>query len=176
MSFLKKILPFRFKVSHGVNFKTRGRIYCVNNGVISLGDNVIINSGFRYNPIFNSYSTVLISRENSKIEIGNNVGISNSILVSEKKIVIGDRTLIGCGCKIWDTDFHSLDPYFRGKKGDVGLSKSIFIGKDCFIGAGCIILKGINIGDNVIVGAGSVVSSDILSNQVWAGNPAKRIK
>ena len=44
-----------------------------------------------------------------------------------------------------------------------------------FIGMRSIILQGANIGDNVIIGAGSVVSGKVESNSVYAGNPAKKI-
>ena len=39
-----------------------------------------------------------------------------------------------------------------------------------------IILKGVHIGNNVIIGAGSVVTKDIPANEIWAGNPARKIK
>ena len=51
-----------------------------------------------------------------------------------------------------------------------------FIGKNCFIAVNSIILPGINIGDEVIVGAGSVVTKDIPSNCIVAGNPARIIR
>jgi acetyltransferase-like isoleucine patch superfamily enzyme len=51
-----------------------------------------------------------------------------------------------------------------------------FIGKNCFIGVGTIILPGVKIGDEVIIGAGSVVTKDIPSNSVSVGNPARVIK
>ncbi len=38
-----------------------------------------------------------------------------------------------------------------------------------------LIKPGVSIGDNVIIGAGSVVTKSILSNNVYAGNPAKFI-
>lgn len=50
------------------------------------------------------------------------------------------------------------------------------IGKRCFIGVRAVILPGITIGDEVVVGAGSVVTKDIPSNCVVAGNPARVIK
>ncbi len=55
-------------------------------------------------------------------------------------------------------------------------SKPITIGKDCWIGGGTIILPGVTIGDGVTVGAGSVVTKDVESRTVVAGNPAKFIK
>lgn len=49
------------------------------------------------------------------------------------------------------------------------------IGSNVFIGMNTIILRGVIVGDNVIIGAGSVVTKDIPANEVWAGNPAKKI-
>jgi len=48
-----------------------------------------------------------------------------------------------------------------------------YIGKNCFIGIEAIILPGIKIGDEVIVGAGTVVTKDIPSNSIVVGNPGK---
>ncbi|MEE9352099.1 MAG: acyltransferase [Thiotrichaceae bacterium] len=55
-------------------------------------------------------------------------------------------------------------------------SAKTVIGKNCFIGAGAIILPNVTIGDQVIVGAGSVVTKDIPSNCAVGGNPARVIK
>jgi acetyltransferase-like isoleucine patch superfamily enzyme len=49
------------------------------------------------------------------------------------------------------------------------------IGAGCFIGANSVIKQGICIGKNSIIGAGSVVICNIDDNQVWVGNPAKRL-
>ncbi len=44
-----------------------------------------------------------------------------------------------------------------------------------YIGHGATILCNTRIGDNVIIGAGSVVSGDVAANSVFAGVPAKYI-
>ena len=51
----------------------------------------------------------------------------------------------------------------------------IVIKDNCFIGARTIILPGVTIGPNSVVGAGSVVTKDVLPNMVYAGNPARPI-
>jgi acetyltransferase-like isoleucine patch superfamily enzyme len=51
----------------------------------------------------------------------------------------------------------------------------IVIEDNVFIGAGCIILPGVTIHSNVLVGAGSVVTKDLESGFVYAGNPAKKL-
>jgi len=50
-----------------------------------------------------------------------------------------------------------------------------YIGKNCFIGGRSMILPGVRIGDSCIVGAGSVVTKDVPSGTIVAGNPAKPI-
>lgn len=50
------------------------------------------------------------------------------------------------------------------------------IGKKTFIGANSVILPGVTIGNNVIIGAGSVVTITIPDNSVAVGNPARVIK
>lgn len=56
------------------------------------------------------------------------------------------------------------------------LHTKTYIGKRCFIGARAIIMPGVNIGDEVVVGSGAVVTKDVPSNCIVAGNPAKIIK
>ncbi|MDB6172543.1 MAG: hypothetical protein JWL59_1854 [Chthoniobacteraceae bacterium] len=50
------------------------------------------------------------------------------------------------------------------------------IGKNCFIGAHAIILPGIVIGDECIIGTGAIVTRDVPSHSICAGNPARIIK
>lgn len=51
-----------------------------------------------------------------------------------------------------------------------------YIGKRCFIGAHAIILPGVRVGDECVIGAGSVVSQDVPSNSIVAGNPARVVR
>ena len=45
-----------------------------------------------------------------------------------------------------------------------------------WIGGGAIIMPGVTIGDNVVIGAGSIVTKDIPSNMVAYGNPCRVIR
>ena len=67
-----------------------------------------------------------------------------------------------------------LDPELRSK--GLQYNKPIKIGKNCWFGAGVIVVPGVTIGDNVVIGAGSVVTKDLPSNVVAVGNPCKVIK
>ena len=103
----------------------------------------------------------------------------SSITATDNVVTIGENVLIGAGVKIYDTDFHPLlaSARFSGTQNqDDVKSKEISIGDGSFIAAGSMILKGVHIGCNCVVGAGSIVTSDIPDNQIWAGNPAKYIR
>jgi acetyltransferase-like isoleucine patch superfamily enzyme len=115
--------------------------------------------------------------KNATLTIGENVGFSNSTICCRKEINIGDHTIIGGNSKIWDTDFHPTS--IEQRTIDINsnaISSPIHIGKYVFIGADVTILKGVSIGDYALIGAGSVVRSNIPEKEVWAGNPAVFIK
>ena len=146
-------------------------------GEIRIGKNFRANSGKSYNPIGGDTVLRLICCNNAKLIIGNNVGISNSTLYCSKEITIEDDVSIGGGCKIYDTDFHPIDPEMRILDNhDAIKRKSVLIKKGAFIGGHTIILKGVTIGINSVIGAGSVVSKSIPDSEIWAGNPARFIK
>ena len=57
-----------------------------------------------------------------------------------------------------------------------GIKADTVVGRNCFIGARSIILPGVQIGDNVIVGAGAVVTRHVAPHCIVAGNPAQVIR
>lgn len=57
-----------------------------------------------------------------------------------------------------------------------GLYVHTFVGEHTFVGTNAIILPGVRIGDHCVIGAGSVVTKDVPSNCVVAGNPARVIR
>lgn len=57
-----------------------------------------------------------------------------------------------------------------------GLYLHTTVGKNCFIGGESLILPGVTIGDNCVIGAGSVVTRDVPSRSIAAGNPARIIR
>lgn len=80
-------------------------------------------------------------------------------------LIIKEYTYVAFGAVILAHDFPN----------DMSYCNTV-IGRKCFIGCNAIILPGIEIGDEVIVAAGSVVTKNIESNSLVAGNPARIIK
>lgn len=102
-----------------------------------------------------------------KMDISNGARISMKAKLDKtnpKGIHIDDGSYIAAGAYILSHDFSR------------NIHTDTYIGKNCFIGINAIILPGVKIGDCVIIGSGSVVTKDIPSNCIAAGNPAKIIK
>ena len=77
---------------------------------------------------------------------------------------------IARGAVIRDYDGHYIeDVAYR-------TAKPVIIGDNVWIGYRAMILKGVTIGDNSVVAANSVVTKDVPSNSIVAGNPAKIIR
>ncbi len=94
-------------------------------------------------------------------------------MVDDTHIYVGDCTMFGPRV-IVATAGHPILPELRER--GYQYNASVHIGKNCWIGAGAIFLPGITIGDNVVVGAGSVVTKDLPSNVVAVGNPCKILR
>lgn len=102
------------------------------------------------------------------MDLGANVRLSYKAnldkSINPRGVHIGDDTWVLAGAFVMAHD------HCRSLKADT------YIGKNCVIGINSIIMPGVRIGDEVVVGAGSVVTKDIPSNTAVAGNPARVLK
>lgn len=181
--FYDKVITCVLYIGNGVHFssfRTSGIPYVMiaRGGYCIIGRNFAMNNGIKGNPIGCYERCTFFVDRDSELIIGDNVGISQTALISHCSIRIGNHVKIGGGTCIYTTDFHSLESEIRASKEDMKHRRCIpvVIKDNVFIGAKCIILKGVTIGENSIVGAGSVVTKNIPANQIWAGNPAKYIR
>ncbi|MBC8442232.1 MAG: acyltransferase [Deltaproteobacteria bacterium] len=113
------------------------------------------------------------TKDISGIIIGDHVLISPGVRISAaNSISIADSCMLASHVYITDSDWHGI--YDRSmpprEKSFVVLEENVWVGDSS------IICKGVTIGKNSIIGAGSVVTSDIPANVIAAGNPAKIIK
>lgn len=166
-------------VKLGKELRVHGSVYIKNYGTIEIGNNVTINSSEWSNPIGTGRKTFFQIFTGGKLQIGDNVGLSNAAFTCANNIKIGNNVLFGSGCRVYDTDFHPIAPSLRtGAMRDDTKSKvkPIIIDDHAFIGADTLILKGTTVGYASVIGASSVVSGNIPPKQIWAGNPARFIR
>lgn len=148
------------------------------NSKITIGDDFVFFSDDNLNPLSPGRKGTIFAEGDAIIKIGNMVGMSSTILWAKNSITIGDRVTIGANVVILDSDCHSLNHLDRWTENDMRncKSKPIVIEDDVLIGAGSYILKGVHIGARSIIGAGSIVTTDVPSDCIFAGNPAKIIR
>ena len=108
------------------------------------------------------------------VEIQNNVKIGSGTRVQShsficSQVVIGKDCFIGHGVMFVNDKFSNGEVNFEPPFEDT------IIGNNVLIGSNATILP-ISICDDVIIGAGSVVTKDITKPGVYVGNPAKKIK
>lgn len=95
-------------------------------------------------------------------------------ILSAAKVTVGKHSFIGPNCQLYTPNHHPSNKILRREGWQYDLP--ITIGDDCWFGGSVIVLPGVTIGDNVVVGAGSVVTKDLPSNVIAAGNPARVIR
>jgi acetyltransferase-like isoleucine patch superfamily enzyme len=102
------------------------------------------------------------------VSIGNNCKVQSHTFICEL-VTIGNNCFIGHGV-IFVNDKMQTGP----AGGDRSKWGETTVGKNVSIGSNATILP-VSICDNVVIGAGSIITKDILEPGIYAGNPAKRI-
>lgn len=118
-----------------------------------------------------------------KIVIGNNFSASDSLhIAATNSITIGNDVLIGSKVLITD-HLHGIYNSGEHSRPDMppGLrpltsNKSVLIEDNVFIGDNVCILPGVKVGFGALIGANSVVTSDVPPHSIVAGSPAVVIK
>jgi len=95
------------------------------------------------------------------------------IILDCADITIGNNVLIGPNLGIYAAN-HSILPEERIAGGCYG--KPVIINDNVWIGGDVKILQGVTIGEGSIIGAGSIVTKDVPSRVISAGNPCKIIR
>lgn len=115
-----------------------------------------------------------------KCEFGKNIVIEDDVYINFgcvildcAEVTIGAHTLIGPNIGIYPVN-HAIDALERINGGCY--ARPVHIGRNVWLGGDVKILSGVSIGDNTIVGAGSIVTKDIPSDVIAAGNPCRVIR
>lgn len=117
-------------------------------------------------PFFCDYGSNIFAGDNLFMNFG-------CVILDCAKVTIGIHAFIGPGVHIYAA-FHPVDPTQRNSGWE--LAGPVSIGDNCWIGGHAVICPGVRIGDNSTIGAGSVVTRDVPSGVVAAGNPCRIIR
>ena len=108
------------------------------------------------------------------IEVGEDFFANyNLVILDVGKVKIGKNAQIAPNVAIY-TAGHPIHPDSRNSGYEYGIP--VTIGDNVWLGGNVCIMPGVTIGDNAVIGAGSVVTKDIPSNVIAAGNPCRVIR
>jgi acetyltransferase-like isoleucine patch superfamily enzyme len=104
------------------------------------------------------------------IELGDNVVVHDDVHLDDRgELVVGDRASVSDGVHVYTHDHDVVDQTevtnYRTEIGD-----------DARVTQGALVRAGVQVGDNALVGARSVVQTDVPDHHVAVGMPAKSIK
>jgi acetyltransferase-like isoleucine patch superfamily enzyme len=151
---------------------------------VTISDDVKLGENVKFADFVNLYGCSI--DDNTKIgtfveiqknaRIGKNCKIQSHTFICEG-VTIEDNVFVGHGVTFIN------DKYPRSTNSGGGLQSEedwevipILVKQGASIGSGSTILCNVTIGEHAIVGAGSVVTKDVPSNSIFAGNPARFIR
>ncbi len=134
--------------------------------------NLIYCTEFYFNSKVRTYGTYTVKNPD-KVVINGALIINDYVYINGfGGIEFGDNVILSAGSKIVSTGLKITDGGFD----NVHVSGKIIIGNNVQIGAGAIVLQGVNICDNVILGAGSILTKNIDEPGIYVGNPAIKLR
>jgi len=123
-----------------------------------------------------------------RVVIGEYALVNGARIVCDASVTIGDYALVSWNVVLMDTYRVPVDvearraavvrvPEMEPRRFAGGVpARPITIGRGAWIGFDCCVLPGVTIGDGAVVGARSVVTSDVAPFTIAAGNPARTIR
>ncbi len=117
-------------------------------------------------PFYCDYGYNIVAGSNLYMNFG-------CVILDCAPVEIGDDVLFGPYAQIYAA-YHPVEPNIRRTGRE--LAKPVRIGSNVWIGGGAIICQGVTIGDGSTIGAGTVVTRDIPSRVVAAGNPCRIVR
>jgi maltose O-acetyltransferase len=153
-------LPWSTRPLGGIAKRIRGRLASVM--IDDCGTNVNVERGAWFG-------------SGRGISLGDNSAIGLDCLIIGP-VALGRNVMMGPRCVLLASRHTTADVTRPMNSQGFDEDAPIVIGDDVWIGANVTILAGRTIGSGVVIGAGSVVTHDIPDLEVWAGNPARRIR
>jgi acetyltransferase-like isoleucine patch superfamily enzyme len=183
---IKQFVDFIYLRYHGVEtsfgyVKLLGFpiIQRVPGSVIKIGKGVTLVSSLKHNIAGINHPVILATlHKNAAITIDDGSGASGTVICAVNKISIGKHVALGANCKIYDSDFHPVQPGKRLRQKSIldARNASVIIGDHTWIGEGAIVLKGACMELGAVLSARSVLNTRAAAFSIYTGNPAVFVK
>ena len=155
--------------------------YVIVRSCATIGDNariesgaVIGNDGFGF--VRDAEGDLIRFPQLGRVDIGDNVEIGANVTIDRGAL---SNTVIGRDVKI-NSGVHIAHNVVIGEHtvitANVNVSGSSIIGSNVWIGPGTTVRDHVTIGDNAYIGIGSNVVKNVPANEVWCGNPARKLR
>lgn len=171
---LKGLVFYRFVFKEfGKSSYIRKPLLILNSNFIRIGSRVSIREGVRLEVVRSN------ERRVPCLSIGNDTNIEQNVhIVCHSRVRIGNSVSVTGHCCIVDVTHPYFDVEGSAKIGTRIVEEDSFVevGDGSFVGFGVVILPNVRIGIHSVIGANSVVTSDIPDYSVAAGAPAKILK
>ncbi len=156
-----------------------GNIVRVADTIYNFGVYITLNNNSRLTigQDVNCFNLVIYMDRAAVLDIGTTVGFNGIVRLSMHepgRIAIGDGCLFADQVEISISDMHSIID--AGTRARINPAKDIIMGNRVWVGNRSMIMKGVTLADGAIIGAMSVVTRNVPSNCVVAGNPAKVVR
>lgn len=160
-----KARKYLTKAGSGLVIKSNVEFSLTDGAVLEIDDDCTIQN----------YAFFQLTKPHPKVYIGKNTVIGRHCMITAKNLIrLGDNVLMGAYVQIIDVN-HGIEAgqIIRDQRADIG---EVVIGNDVWIGAGAKVLMNSHIGDGAVIGANAVVTSDIPSNAIAVGIPARVVR
>ncbi|SBT38326.1 Acetyltransferase (isoleucine patch superfamily) [Micromonospora auratinigra] len=146
----------------GRDVEIRGRIRLRRGVRVTIGDRTRLNKLVRF-------------AGPGEVRVGADCLLNATWIGTWTSVTVGDRCLLS-DCELLDNDFHNLPPDQRHLPPTPATRAPIVVEENVWIGAHALVMKGVRIGRDSVVGAATVVRSDVPPRVVVIGNPQQIVK
>lgn len=146
----------------GRDVEIRGRLRLRRGVRVTIGDRTRINKLVRF-------------AGPGEVRVGADCLLNGTWIGCWDSVTVGDRCLLS-DCQLVDSDFHNLEPERRHEPAGAATRRPIVLEENVWVGAHALVLKGVRIGRDSVVGAATVVRSDVPQRVVVIGNPQQIAK
>jgi len=113
----------------------------------------------------------------ARIRIGEGCFLNRGVMLAASELIeIGDHVMFANNCFVGDSDHRYDDPSRPITHQGFVPRGPVRIGSNCWFGVGCVVTGGVSIGERSVIGANSVITSDIPAGVIAAGAPAKVLR